>query len=116
MPTEREIPSIRVEKSGHELLSLEIIRGENIEVRIRAAQEIESFFRTMSSGKKSNNKWLLADGTNPTYYEWKGESADALADEFMAAYLNTYGGRFFDGERANVAILRTVGISSNDGV
>src|SRR2546427_1389941 len=105
MPTETII------KGGKELLTMEIVRDDKIQVNLRAAPEIESFFQQMSTGKKTTTKWSLADGTNPSYYEWKVEGIDELANTFMSSYLNSYGGRFFDGEKANVAILRTVGIS-----
>ena len=98
-------------KGGKEILSMEIARGENIRVNIRVAPEIEMFFQQMSTGKKTSDNWKFENGDSPSYYDWKSDGIDELANAFMSSYLNSYGNRFFDGEKANVAILRTVGIS-----
>jgi len=98
-----------IEKGGRELMDLEIVRDEKIFISFRLAPEIEQFFKNVSAGEKSTTKWLLADGTPPKYYDWKtGDGIDAIADAFFGSVFNTYGERLFDGERANIAFLRTV--------
>jgi len=105
------IRAIRLEKGDNVLLELAITRNENIEITFRLSTEIEQFFQRTSIKSKNTTKWKDVNGNYPDFYEWKSSGSDAVADGFMESYLNTYGGPLFDGERANVSILRTVNSS-----
>jgi len=112
--TQGMIATASVEKGARTLLDFTISRDDRIEVTFRVASEIEHFFMLTSERSKNTSKWVDQGGNHPDYYLWKGNGSDALADAFMAAHLNAYGGKLFDGERVNVSILRTVGAS--DGI
>ncbi len=120
-----DILSKAVGKMGLPLMELDIERNDNLDIRLKLAPSLEALFRWAGSEQQSD-RWGPPGGDQlrglggASFYSLGSTStgrAPALHDFFAGLpYGNKFGQRLIDGDRPNVAILRTKGTSSDEGV
>lgn len=89
-------------KRERKILDIEVERNAEIIITIRAAAEIEDFFRRHSEDVGESQKW----GTKFYRVRYDGE-----VKNFFSSRYDEYGLPFVNGGKVNVSVLRTVGIS-----
>lgn len=88
----RQILEARWERNGHNRLYLKVDKI------------IEDFFKKYSNGEETSRKW-----TGKRFF--KGVTSEELQN-YLSNHYNDYGGKVIKNGQFNVALLRTIGISS----
>ncbi len=92
-------------------------------LHLKAAEEIEEYFRKASvkqcakkSGEKTETsaKWLDEDGDGLEFYVKNEQLSDKVNS--YGPIMDNFGNGLMDGDKINLALLRIVGISSDEGV
>lgn len=112
-----------VGKAGTRLMELEIERNDALYIRLKLAPSLEALFKWASRGERASDVWRDEDGSPALFHAFRnsyGEyenNAPALTAFYSALrHSNKYGANLMDGDRANIALLRSVGTSTDEGV
>lgn len=92
-------------------------RGFENLITIKAVPEIEDYFKRAAGdkGTELSSKWLNSDGDGLTFYK-KSEKLTGKVSGYGPVMDNFGNGLTDDGGRINLALLRIVGISGENGV
>ncbi len=83
----------------------------NLFIFIKVPEEIESFFKELSKGKtKQSEVWLTPDNKGAEFYLLTPQYEE-MEKKINSMFFNDYGSGLINGDRINLAPLRTVGAS-----
>lgn len=97
--------------------------GMETVLHIKAAKEIEDYFRRASvkqcarkSGEKTetSGKWLSAEGEGLEFYVKNEQLSNKVSS--YGPIMDNFGNGLMDGDKINLALLRLVGISDDEGI
>lgn len=95
---------------------------DKVKLVLRVPKEVEDYYKAISDGEtQRSNVWFLeSESDNPIgaqFYKLTDKTAK-IADSLSRYYpcFDNFGAELLDGERINLAPLRTVGASSEKGV
>lgn len=109
MPEKRKVIDITLKKEGMESV-----------INLKVSPEIEDYFKRASQKvsktgyTETSNKWFDAEGEGLEFYKKNEKLSDKV--ESYPDVMDNFGNGIMEGNRINLALLRIVGISGEDGV
>ena len=85
--------------------------GKDTFIYLKIPEELENFYKNLSKGETSKSGfWLLENGEGAEFYNLNQEY-EKEEKKNIGYVFNNYGSGLFDGEKINLAFLRTLGAS-----